>query len=502
VNGPRRYAMIGALTAAPVGTLAFVAILALAAIAVQHGFVADDTLRLWAGASTAADGQVPIGRIVAGYPTLPFLATTLVAWLAPAGAPAPALVAALLFSIITAFCFVKFRRIGLSYLAAFVATLLIVFHPVFVRAVVAGPADMFFAAFLLMLGLALYDLRARSGPSEVMHVGLVLMALAFSHPIGAAFAFASVPFLAFAVRPTLVASSALNVVIALIFPTAFMLLSFAYVSWVFPGDGWSFFAAPTQSLSLWTAAIARVFGNGLVGIAALDSSLTMGAALAVGAPVVVVMLALVYRRRPLVIPAAVFVASALAATAICVASRFFGDPTAILVAAPVLSAAVVIRVPVARERQLTVILLLALGWLGGLLSIALIDPITVNHLHAAFEQTAGDRLDTIAAGGASVERDGVLADTDNAPAFVLGRGRAHGILGPESEAFTLAMLFAHVDTPLIAVPDPQSPVGINDRIDRAFPALFREGLPGYRIVYQNNTWRLFGRSKDITVSKQ
>ena len=46
-----------------------------------------------------------------------------------------------------------------------------------------------------------------------------------------------------------------------------MLLSFAYVSWVFPGDGWSFFAAPTQSLSLWTAAIARVFGNGLFGIA-------------------------------------------------------------------------------------------------------------------------------------------------------------------------------------------------------------------------------------------
>jgi hypothetical protein len=85
---------------------------------VRNGLVADDTLRLWAGASTAADGQVPIGRIVAAYPTLPFLATTLVAWLAPAGTPAPALVAAGLFALIAAFCFLSFRKAGLPYVVA------------------------------------------------------------------------------------------------------------------------------------------------------------------------------------------------------------------------------------------------------------------------------------------------------------------------------------------------------------------------------------------------
>jgi subfamily B ATP-binding cassette protein MsbA len=55
-----------------------------------------------------------------------------------------------------------------------------------------------------------------------------------------------------------------------------MVGAFTYVSWVFPGDGWSFFAAPTQSLSLWKAAVARVFGNGFTGVAALDASLLMG----------------------------------------------------------------------------------------------------------------------------------------------------------------------------------------------------------------------------------
>ncbi len=71
-----------------------------------------------------------------------------------------------------------------------------------------------------------------------------------------------------------------------------------------------------------------------------------------------------------------------------------------------------------------------------------------------------------------------MADIDNAPAFVLGRGRARGILGPQSEPFTLAMLFARIDTPFVAVPDPQSNAGANDRLDKAFPQLFREGAAG------------------------
>jgi len=497
-----RSAISRTLAAAPVASLAFVAMLALAAIAVRNGLVADDTLQLWAGASTAADGQVPIGRIVAGYPTLPFLTTTLVAWIAPDGTPAPALVAATLYSLMVAFCFAAFRKAGLSYVATAIVTLFIALHPALLRAVTAGPADMFLAILLLLFCLALYDLCARSGTSEVMGVGLTLMALAFAHPVGAAFAFAAMPFLAFAVRPALVASSALNVVIALIFPTLFMVGAFIYVSWVFPGDGWSFFAAPAQSLSLWTAAVARMFGNGLTGSSPIDASLVMSTALVAGAPVALAMLTQVYRRRPLVMPAAVFVASAIAATAICVASGFFGDPTAIAVAAPVLAATVVIRIPLARERIVIVTVLLIIGWLGGFLSLALVDPITLNRLHAAFEPVASERLDAIAAGGASIGHDGMLADTDNAPALMLGRGRAQGILGPQSESFALAMLFARVETAFIAVPDPQSTTGVNDRLNKAFPSLFRDGLPGYRVIYQNNTWRLFERLKDHTIAGQ
>jgi hypothetical protein len=483
------------LAATPIASLAFATMLGLAAFAVRNGVITADALRLWVGASTAADGQMPFGRIVAAYPTLPFLTTTLVAWLAPAGTPAPALVAAALLAIIAAFCFSSFRHIGLSKAAAAIIAVLIAFHPALLRAVIAGPSDVFLAAFLLVLCLALYDLRARSSTPEVMGVGLTLMALAFSHPMGAAFAFAAVPFLAFAVRPLLVASSAFNVVIALIFPTFFAISAFVYVSWIFPGDGWTFFAAPTEGLSLWTAAATGLFGDWFSRFLVFNASLAMAAALMVGAPVAVVLLAFVYRRRPLIIPAMVFAAIAIAATAISVMSGLFGDPTAIVVAAPVLAATVVIRVPIARERVGLVIALLVLGWLGGLSSLALVDPITVNRFHATSARGASERADALAAGGAASERDGILLDVDNAPAFELGRGHARGIFGPQSEPFALAILFARIDTPFVAVPDPQSNAGVNDRLNKAFPAMFRNGPPGYNVIYQNNTWRLFARQK-------
>ncbi len=493
-----------ALAAAPIAAFAFVAILALAALAAQAGFVADDALRLWAGASTAADGGLSIGRIVAGYPTIPFLTTTLVAWLAPAGTPAPALVAAGLFGLLAGACFLAFRDLGLSRLAAGAATLLIVLHPALLDAAIGGPADMFLAVFLLLLCRALYDLRASSGTAEVMATGLALLGLAFSHPMGAAVGFASVPFLAFAVRPALVMRSAFNVVVALVFPSVFAVAAFSYVSWVFPGAGWSFFAAPAQSVATWTADAARVFGDGLLGLRALDASLAMVAALAIGAPLAWAALAVVRRRRPLVTPALVFAASTVAATAMAAASGLFGDPTALAVAAPVLAAVVVTRVPEVRQRLALVVPLLALGWLGGALGVALIDPGTVYHLRAALQGHGGEpeRLDALAVGGAASGRDGVLADTDNAPGFVLGRGGARGLFGPASEPFALALLFSRVETPFVAVPDPQSTVGMTDRLDKAFPTLFRDGAPGYGIVYQNNTWRIFGRLNIGDLSKR
>jgi hypothetical protein len=62
--------------------------------------------------------------------------------------------------------------------------------------------------------------------------------------MGAAVAIAAMPFLGLTVRPALAATSPFSVVTALLFPTVFAAAAFVYVSWVFPGSGWSFYEAP------------------------------------------------------------------------------------------------------------------------------------------------------------------------------------------------------------------------------------------------------------------
>jgi MFS family permease len=228
----------------------------------------------------------------------------------------------------------------------------------------------------------------------------------------------------------------------------------------------------------------------------IDAALAALLALALGAPIVPLAIAWVHRRRPLVAPAAVMIAMAIAATSFAVATGFFGDPAALAVIAPVLAAMVIIRVPVMRERLAIVLPLLAIGWFGGLLGVAIEDPGNAARLGDVIAGRGFDaeRMAEIGLGNATIGREGVLVDTFNAPAVVLGRGRAHGLLSPSDEDFALSLIFSRLDAPFVAVPDPAVGNGSQDRLNKGFPLLYRHGAPGYRLLYENASWRLFARS--------
>ena len=354
-----------------------------------------------------------IGRIVAAYPAVPFLTTTLVAVVTPDGTPAPALVAASLLGLLTALWFSALRAVGLPVLAAVPATLLLGLHPALLRAVVGGPADMFLALFIFLVGRGFYDLRARTETTQVMAVGTCLLGLAFSHPMGAAVAIAAMPFLGLTVRPALAATSPFSVVTALLFPTVFAAAAFVYVSWVFPGSGWSFYEAPAESLAAWSAGVARAFGDGLTGLLALDTTFAVLVALILGAPLAVMATYWARERRPLVAPPLVFAACIVTAAAVTVATRLFGAPTAVTVAAPALAAVVMTRVPpaAAREHLAKVLALLAAGWIGGAAGLFIIDPaISAPFRHDVDPNGDRERRDALAVGGATIDRDGVLVD--------------------------------------------------------------------------------------------
>jgi membrane protein XagC len=476
--------------------ITFVAVLVLSRTATTAGLVPDDAVTLWANAITAGDGQMPIGRIVAAYPTIPFLATTLLEFITPLGTPTPVLLTACTLAVLVGVWLISFHRAGLPLIAAAMAALLLGLHPAMLRAAIAGPAEMILAAFLFLLGCAFFDLRARSAAPEVMAVALALLGLAFSHPIGAALACAAIPLLVFAVRPEMLASSVVNLVMALIFPTVFCIGAFAYMSWVFPGSGWSFLVAPAEGLAAWGVGFAQLFGRGLTGLPAIDAGIAVVIALLLAAPLVPIAITWVYRRRPLVAPPLVIVAMTVAAAWITVTTGLFGNPAALAVMPPILAVIIIIRIPVVRERLALVLPLLVFGWLGGVVGLAIVDPRGATNVAIALEGHGVDqeRLAAISLGNATVGRDGILVDTFNAPAIVLGRGRARGLLSPSDEAFTLGVLFSRIDTPYVAVPDPQIGIGAQDRLNKAFPQLYRRGAPGYRLIYEKSNWKLYARN--------
>jgi hypothetical protein len=482
---------IRALAVSPIGLLTFLAALALTAFAVQRGLVTEDAVTLWAGAISAGGGDVPLGRIIASYPTLPFAGTAALEFITPSGTPTPALLATGLLGLLACAFFRVFRNAGLSIAVAATATLLLALHPAMLAACLSGAAEMFLVLFLYMFGNALFALRVRTAASEVMAAALSLLGLAFAHPIGAAIDVAAVPLLLFAVRPSLIANSALNVLLALVFPTVFALGAFAYVSWVFPGSGWSFLASPSESLAGWAADTARV----LPGPLSLNAAIALAAALALGAPLAPLVIHAIRERRPLAVPPMVYAGAVVGAAFITVATGLFGNPAPLVAAAPILAAVIVARVPLPVPHRRLLLPLLAAGWFGGLVAIVIASPHAAMQLRAAFDGTLAEpaRLDALKLGGATSKTDGVLIDIENAPVVVLGRGQARGLIGPQDPDFALAMLFRRIDAAFVAVPDPHSPSGIHDRLNEALPQLYRDGAPGYRLAYQNKTWRLYIR---------
>lgn len=478
--------------------ITFVAVLVVSRSATTAGLVPDDAVTLWASAITAGDGEMPVGRVAAAYPTIPFLATTLLQLVMPLGAPAPVLLTAGVLALLAGLWLVSFRRAGLPLVTALTAALLLALHPTLLRAAIAGPSEIILAGFLFLLGGALFELRARSGGPEVMAAALALLCVAFSHPMGAAITCAATPLLVFAMRPEMLASSVVNLVIALVFPTVFCVGAFTYISWVFPGDGWSFLVSPAEGLATWAVGFSRLFGPGLTGSLALDAGIAVAIALVVAAPVVPVTIIWVWRRWSHVAPAIVIILITIAATCITVITGLFGAPAALAVIPPILAAIVVARVPVMRERLTVVLPLLALGWIGGVIGLVIMDPRGATNVYDALEGSGVDRerLAAINLGGATIGRDGILVDTFNAPAVVLGRGRARGLLSPSDEAFTIGVLFSRIETPFVAVPDPQTAIGGQDQLNKAFPLLFRHGAAGYRLIYDNANWRMFAREAD------
>ncbi len=286
------------------------------------------------------------------------------------------------------------------------------------------------------------------------------------------------------------------------FRPCFAVGAFAYVSWVFPGSGWSFFAAPAESLSAWSAGVARVFGDGFTG------SLTLDAALAILHRACARRTARRRRAR-----------NAFAAAAAGRAGRWCSPRSwSRRRRSPSRPASSAIRPPLwsrrrccrgrrhARAGRARAALAVRsrcslLGWFGGAAGIGIVDPrdrdATPRHGRRASRRPRAARCARRSAAPRSDAMACWSTPTMRPPSCSAAAARTACSTRRASRS-RWRMLFGRLATPFVAVPDPQSITGASDRLNKTFPPLYRHGAPGYRARIPKHdlalVWRISNRA--------
>jgi hypothetical protein len=499
--------VIRALRFAAIVLVAFAALLAVNSWLRQHGFIAASVMRDWGEVVLYGDGKGSYREFTTTYPPIAFALGILagVPIRQISSLPPPAVTAALLAALLAATWASALRAAGYGRWWSVVLTALVCLHPFFLYLATTGVGAVLLLIAVYWLAAAYCASRIKGRVTDLMNLALALAFTAFVHPLGALICVLALPFLALALPPALIARSALNSMLVLLFPLLFALGSFAYENALFEGSATAFL----RNLFGHVPAVVRT-GNGfavapsdplawciVIGVAALTLAAAMPVAL---------MPVLRWRHgrglaRP--IPALFALASvAVASVGIkAVTSGGTANPSALLeMAAPFVAlAAVAVRHwPSSPRRRCAVAALLLAGvvlgwglsflWRSG-------EPALWRDAAMGVPVNVGQNAGAAALGRYLVTRTDVLIDASAHPEVLAARGSAYGLVVPTDDAFMLTTLTRQIRTRFIAVPDPDFLAMLNDDlIIQAFAKMYEQGTRGYHLIYDTNGWRVYERN--------
>lgn len=467
------------LSGAAVWLLGCAVLFAVAAWCAANGVASLGAAQLSGWTIVADEAKATYATFLAADPPLPFLIGYLAAPFAAWGGIQPAgLAAVLIGALLCLGWYGGLRRAAYGPAAAAACVLLLAVNPLFLRAFVAGPAEMLLMLGVWLLAVGLAGLRARTEATDVMTVGFALALIAFGHPDGLILAVAALPFLALATPPDLLDKGAGQIFLLLLFPTLFALLGLIYIYWLFGSDG---------------AAFLRRFSDNFGGGAAADPLRAVWRMLALGlAAAPMAFIAALRARRRMPVLATLIALTAMLTAAAGLRALLGGGADNGLTAAPALSLAAfgAAAWPATRHRLLPVIAALAVGIVGGAATIA---PAAGSRTLPALLSSAGDlpaaqRLARFLDG-----RDGIMLDGNAHPEAVALRGTARGLLLPGEDAFELQLLAKRLTADYVVARDPRRAPDSPDRLALALPKLYLRGAPGYQLLYDQDGWRVYRR---------
>lgn len=466
------------LAFAVVGGLSFWVAQMLAARGFSRGLTNDLIGMVLLGASAKID----TAQIISAYPPITYLAMlSLQKVTGLQGLAAARLLTALLAGALGAAWMASLLRARYKPLRAVMFVGLLVLNPLFLRAVAGGPEFMLVLWGTWLLAANAFTLRATGGVNALILFSAALVILMFSMLLGAVFALAAMPFLLLAVPADIKGRSHVSAYMVLLFPIGFSLISFAFVNWLLLHDALAFVPRRLYEVNLRS--------DGIWPKAAMAAALGV-----ISMPILTGLIARTRTRRLIHAPALGLAATLPLAGALAILLGATESITAPLSPAIALSAAVAARWPLEVGRSRRVAVLLFAGVVGGCFSLFL-DSSNALFRDALLGSTRPERQNGAGQLGHFLAgRSGVLFDAVTYPAVVAARGSAEGLITSADDVFSLSLLRKRIEPAAVSVavaaPDPSRNA---DAISRIFPDFYDAGVPGFRLVYDRDGWRVWSR---------
>lgn len=450
-----------------------------------NGYITARMLELSGTAVLTAEGRASINDALTAYPALPYLMTSAVRVLVKGGIPA-LVSAAIAGGFAAATIGAVLRRSGYRRATALLITAAFVANPVFLFGLSEGPGIVLLLLGLLLLYHGFFALREEGDAPQVMAVSFALVIIGFAHPYGMVLCLAALPFLVLAVPPPIMARSPAGLMMSLLFPLAFGVLSFAYINWLFIQEAWAFIG-PAQA-SFGTAGVADE------GLFRCIVSTTL--ALAATGPVALVGLMMIRSEPDRLWPGIAATGLAVSAAALGLAFGYSTHPGLVLMPALALAVTVAARWPRSPKRGPAVFALAMLGMVGGALVIFLSDRADATNWRRAALGAAADGVSYAAEKDLAVflaPRSDVLLDAKGNLGLIGWMGSAEGLVVPGDITFENALFTRRPGTRFVAVRERTEDPARTDRVMGAFDELYARGMPDYQIVYDKEGWRVFER---------
>ena len=462
-------------------------------------YMNDGTLWTWSTVVTSLDAeQGGFNRFVLLYPQVQYYLLTVLALLPGLKSLLlPYVLAALIAAgLLTHFTW-RLLRAGVPLKRALPVIALVLLNPALIWAVSNGGGEIYGIALYYVLALAIIGLRYSHSLRAHLVLALVLLGFFISDARSLYLALALLPVLPLAIPPHLLQRGYFAPLTVIYTPLLFMIGIWLALNWVYTRDPFHFLQDPASPflgarLSAehmpWRAAFGRELGGSLLAAAAL---------LLLCYPVLVLALRKTLRRSRLFEAVLVLTVTPVIATALATAAEFTQSPADILVFVLGGTMALLTAGLLLHLRYAAVLALLVVGNFGALALFFWYPAAGMNAWAAALAGRVHEPVlsGDLALGIWAQPRGPIMLDENSAYAVIAARGSARQLDLTFTDTFKISVNSGRPRSDFIAVPDPATPRGRDDQINRRFPGIFAEGLPGYRLVYDHQQWRVYGRDE-------